>query len=67
MELHLTGKEGLLVLQEKLLSGVDRDLAPFAESGITLEMVEQVYCTYNVQSFRVHVGPGSGQSPPPPK
>ncbi len=42
--------------QERLLSGVDRDLAPFKESGITLEMVEQVYCTYNVQSFRVQVG-----------
>lgn len=45
------------MLQEKLLSGVDRDLAPFKDSGITLEMVEQVYCTYNVQSFRVQVGP----------
>ena len=43
------------MLQEKLLAGVDRDLAPFKESGITLEMVEQVYCTYNVQSFRVQV------------
>ncbi|KAK9865915.1 hypothetical protein WJX84_008664 [Apatococcus fuscideae] len=38
-----------------LFSQIYRDLEPYRESGITLEMVEQVYCMFNTQSFRVQV------------
>ena len=45
------------VVQTQLLKGVERDLAPFSQ-GVTLQMVEQVYCrdTAHVTSFRVQVG-----------
>ncbi|KAK9847650.1 hypothetical protein WJX84_009110 [Apatococcus fuscideae] len=52
---HIPKSTATAAEKEKLLSGVDRDLAPFNASGITLEMVEQVYCTYNVQGFRVQI------------
>ncbi|KAK9862578.1 hypothetical protein WJX84_011176 [Apatococcus fuscideae] len=38
-----------------LLRGVDRDLSPFRHRGVTLQMIEQVYCTFNLQSFRVQI------------
>ena len=46
--------------QDRLLQGVDRDLEPFQHRGITLQMVEQVYCTFNLQSFRVQVSSKAG-------
>ncbi|KAK9831221.1 hypothetical protein WJX74_008187 [Apatococcus lobatus] len=41
--------------KDHLLRGVERDLEPFRHHGITLQMVEQVYCTFNLQSFRVQI------------
>ncbi|KAK9818583.1 hypothetical protein WJX74_004255 [Apatococcus lobatus] len=40
---------------EALFSRIQQDLAPWVESGISLEMVEQVYCSYNTQTFRLQV------------
>lgn len=43
---------------QQLLSQVSRDLAPWKESGITLEMVEKAYCTEEIiESMRIQVGP----------
>lgn len=41
--------------QEALFSRINQDLKPWVLSGISLEMVEQVYCSYNTQSFRLQV------------
>ena len=40
----------------ELLAQVDRDLEPWKESGITLEMVEKAYCTEAIaDSMRIQV------------
>lgn len=51
----MPGEFLLLCLQEALFSRIEKDLLPWVESGISLEMVEQVYCSYNTQSFRLQV------------
>ena len=41
---------------EELLAQVGRDLEPWKESGITLEMVEKAYCTEDIsESMRIQV------------
>ena len=41
---------------EQLLSQIGRDLAPWKESGISLEMVEKAYCTEEIgESMRFQV------------
>ena len=42
-------------MQDALFGQIYADLQPFSETGITLEMVEQVYCMFNTQSFRLQV------------
>ena len=37
---------------QKLLSQIGRELSPWQDSGITLEMVERAYCTNYEKSFR---------------
>lgn len=42
---------------EQLLSQIGRDLTPWKESGISLEMVEKAYCTEEIgESMRFQVG-----------
>ena len=47
---------GCANVQEELFTRIRLDLLPWSKSGISLEMVEQVYCSYNIQSFRLQVG-----------
>ena len=45
---------------EELLAQVGRDLEPWRDSGITLEMVEKGYCTEDIsESMRIQVSVSS--------
>lgn len=49
---------------EELLSQIGRDLKPWQESGVSLEMVEKAYCTEEIgESMRFQVEPTALFSP----